>query len=391
MLNLKAILFIAIILPLSCTKRDEAPPPPQKPKVNVAIAQKASAPVIAEIPGRLEASRQAEVRARAAGIVIERLYQEGQEVKKGTLLFRIDPAPLKAALAMTEGQVASAEAQYAAASDRFRRYKELREDHAVSELEFSTAKAEEAQARAAILSAKAARVNAKLNLDYANVTSPIDGRARRAQVTEGALVGLDSPTPLTIVEQIDPIYVNFSQPASELLQLRKELDKGKLQSIPQADVPVQIILADGSAYPETGKLLFSDMAVDPGTDTVSMRALFPNPQGVLLPGAFVRVKMPNAVNNATVLIPRDSLVRGVDSATVMVVNQEGKIEPVAVKADQLSGENWVVTEGLSGGERVVLSNPGRMRPGTEVVAVEKKPGNIATGAPKGGPSATRRE
>lgn len=369
------VLCVLIAL-TACTKKEEAPPP-AKPQVTVAIAQVSSEPVVAELPGRLEAFRQAEVRARAAGIVTERLYQEGQMVKKGTLLFRIDPAPLKAAFAITEGQLASARALHTAAADKLRRYEELREDRAVSELEYAAAKAEEAQSKAAVVSAEAARQNARLNLDYANVTSPIDGRARRAMVTEGALVGLDSPTPLTIVEQLDPIYVNFSQPASEVMALRRQMEGGKVKGIPQEEVSVQIILADGTEYPEKGKLIFNDLAVDPKTDTISMRALFPNKNGDLLPGAFVNVKMVRAVNTAAVLIPRNALVRGLNDAKVMIVNAEGKVQPVDVKADTIKGDSWLVTQGLKGGERVILSNPAMLMAGTEVNPVEKKPGEIA--------------
>lgn len=388
---LKNILLILFLAFSACTKK-EAVPPPSKPEVTVAIAQLSSEPIVTELPGRLEAYRQAEVRARAAGIVTERLYQEGQQVKKGTPLFRIDPAPLKASFAMTEGQLNSAKALHAAAADKLQRYTDLREDKAVSEMEYNGAVAEEAQAKAAVVSAEAARQNAKLNLDYANVSSPIDGRARRAMVTEGALVGLDSPTPLTIVEQLDPIYVNFSQPAADVIGLRRAQLAGKLESIPQENVTVQLILADGTPYQEQGKLLFSDLAVDPKTDTVSMRALFPNKSGELLPGGFVSVKMVRAVNKTAVLIPRDALIRGANAATVMIVNKEEKVEPVTVKADVIKGPNWLVTAGLSGGERVILSNPGMLAPGTEVKAVEKTaaPAPVGTMNPAA-PAATTKE
>lgn len=372
---------LILLSSLACTKKKEEGPPP-KPEVTVAVAQVSTEPVVTELPGRLEAYRQAEVRARAAGIVIGRLYQEGQMVKKGTPLFKIDPAPLKAAFDITEGQLASAEAMHTAAADKLRRYEELLEDKAVSELEFASAKSEEAQARAAVVSAKAARQNARLNLDYANVTSPIEGRARRAMVTEGALVGLDSPTPLTIVEQLDPIYVNFSQPASEVQALRRAMDGGKVKGIPQDEVSVQIILADGSEYAEAGKLSFSDLAVDPKTDTVSMRALFPNKSGILLPGSFVNVKMVSAMNTAAVLIPRNALIRGLNNAKVMIVDAQNKVQQVEVKAEKIKGETWLVTQGLKGGEKVILSNPGMLAVGMEVNPVESKLAEAAESQPQ---------
>jgi multidrug efflux system membrane fusion protein len=342
-----------------------------KPVVSVVVAKLSAEPITSAEPGRLEAYRQAEVRARAAGIVTERLYKEGQLVKKGTPLFRIDPAPLKAAFNMTEGQLASAEASHVAAADKLKRYEELREVKAVSELEYAAALAEEGQTKAAVKSAEASKQSAKLQLDYASVTAPIAGRARRAMVTEGALVGLDSPTPLTIIEQLDPIYVNFSQPAAEVMRIRRDTLSGKLEGIAQENVNVRIVLADGTEYSKPGKLLFSDLAVDPKTDTVTMRAEFPNSEGELLPGAFVNVKMIRAMNKTAVLIPRDALIRSSDSASVMVVNGEGKVESVTVKTDVIRGANWLVTEGLSGGEKVIISNPAMMAVGTDVTAVDK--------------------
>ena len=377
MKNISSITLAAVLLLTACENKKEALPPPI-PEVAVAIAKVSSEPVVAELPGRLEAYRQAEVRARAAGIVIARLYDEGQTVKAGTALFRIDPAPMKAAFDITAGQVASAKASHVAAADKLARFKDLKEDRAVSELEYAAAVAEEGQAKAALLSAEAAQKNARLNLNYATVTSPIEGRARRAMVTEGALVGLDSPTPLTIVEQIDPIYVNFAQPASEVLALRRATNKGTLEKISQENVDVEIVLADGTPYAEKGKLLFSDLAVDPNTDTVSMRAVFPNKTGELLPGAFVNVKLARAMNNTAVLIPRDSLIRGANTATVMVVNAENKVEPVTVKAAEIRGPNWVVTAGLTGGEQVILSNPGMLAPGTLVKAISQDEAALKT-------------
>jgi multidrug efflux system membrane fusion protein len=361
-----ALLGTSIFLQYACEKKTAEAPPPAKPEVVIAIAQRSAEPITTELPGRLEAFRQAEVRARVAGIVTARLYQEGQQVKKGTPLFRIDPAPLRAAFNMAAGQLASAKATHAAAADKLNRYKELLADKAVSEMEFTAAVAEEEQAKAAVLSAEASLESARLQLSYANVTAPIDGRARRAMVTEGALVGLDTPTPLTIVEQIDPIYVNFAQPAADVLDIRRGIAAGELERIPQSDVTVHIILPDGTEYDQPGKLLFSDLAVDPNTDTVTMRAVFPNPREELLPGTFVNVRMVRAVNKATVLVPRDALIRGLNTATVMVVNGQNKVEAVNVKADTIKGPNWLVTQGLKGGERIILSNPSRMVAGTEV-------------------------
>ncbi|MES2746088.1 MAG: efflux RND transporter periplasmic adaptor subunit [Bdellovibrionota bacterium] len=363
-------LMLALLVFLAACEK-KAPPALPIPEVSVVIAKVTTEPVLSQLVGRLEAYRQAEVRARAAGIVMSKLYQEGQEVKAGTALFRIDPAPMKAAYDITGGQVQSAKASLVAAEDRLDRYQGLREVKAVSEMEYASAVSEAAQAKAALASAEASQKNARLNLDYATVTSPIEGRARRAMVTEGALVGLDSPTPLTIVEQIDPIYANFSQPARDVLLLRQATNNGSLEKIAEENIEVEIVLADGTSYSEKGKLLFSDLAVDPKTDTVAMRAVFPNKRGELLPGAFVSLKLARALNKTAILIPRDGLIRGNDSASVMIVNAENKVEMVPVVANQLKGTNWIVSSGLKGGEQVILSNPGMLMPGSLVKAVPK--------------------
>ncbi|WP_141735077.1 MexX/AxyX family multidrug efflux RND transporter periplasmic adaptor subunit [Oligoflexus tunisiensis] len=382
-----AFLGAGIFIQNACKEKAAEAPPPAKPEVVIAIAERSSEPITTELPGRLEAFRQAEVRARVAGIITARLYQEGQQVKKGTRLFRIDPAPLRAAYNMATGQLESAKANHAAAADKLNRYKELRADKAVSEMEYTAAVAEEAQARAAVVSAEASQESARLQLSYANVTAPIDGRARRAMVTEGALVGLDTPTPLTIVEQIDPIYVNFAQPAADVLDMRRGIETGQLERIPQSEVTVHIILPDGTEYDQPGQLLFSDLAVDPNTDTVTMRAVFPNPKEELLPGTFVSVRMVRAVNKATVLVPRDALIRGLNSATVMVVNGQDKVEALTVKADTIKGPNWLVTQGLKGGERIILTNPSRMVAGTEVKPIPMS-APVARDQPATTPSST---
>ncbi|KKB70653.1 MexX/AxyX family multidrug efflux RND transporter periplasmic adaptor subunit [Burkholderia pseudomallei] len=368
---LSAALAVAAFVAAGCGKHESEHDAAAPREASVVTVKKTSVPLSVELPGRLDAYRQAEVRARVAGIVTARTYEEGQEVKRGAVLFRIDPAPFKAARDAAAGALEKARAAHLAALDKRRRYDELVRDRAVSERDHTEALADERQAKAAVASARAELARAQLQLDYATVTAPIDGRARRALVTEGALVGQDQATPLTTVEQLDPIYVNFSQPAADVESLRRAVKSGRAAGIAQQDVEVTLVRPDGSTYARKGKLLFADLAVDPSTDTVAMRALFPNPERELLPGAYVRIALDRAVARDAILVPRDALLRTADSATVKVVGQNGKIRDVTVEAAQMKGRDWIVTRGLAGGERVVVVDAAQFEAGTTVKALER--------------------
>ncbi|MBO2958212.1 MexX/AxyX family multidrug efflux RND transporter periplasmic adaptor subunit [Burkholderia pseudomallei] len=369
--RLSAALAVAAFVAAGCGKHESEHDAAAPREASVVTVKKTSMPLSVELPGRLDAYRQAEVRARVAGIVTARTYEEGQEVKRGAVLFRIDPAPFKAARDAAAGALEKARAAHLAALDKRRRYDELVRDRAVSERDHTEALADERQAKAAVASARAELARAQLQLDYATVTAPIDGRARRALVTEGALVGQDQATPLTTVEQLDPIYVNFSQPAADVESLRRAVKSGRAAGIAQQDVEVTLVRPDGSTYARKGKLLFADLAVDPSTDTVAMRALFPNPERELLPGAYVRIALDRAVARDAILVPRDALLRTADSATVKVVGQNGKIRDVTVEAAQMKGRDWIVTRGLAGGERVVVVDAAQFEAGTTVKALER--------------------
>lgn len=369
--RLSAALAVAAFVAAGCGKHESEHDAAAPREASVVTVKKTSVPLSVELPGRLDAYRQAEVRARVAGIVTARTYEEGQEVKRGAVLFRIDPAPFKAARDAAAGALEKAQAAHLAALDKRRRYDELVRDRAVSERDHTEALADERQAKAAVASARAELARAQLQLDYATVTAPIDGRARRALVTEGALVGQDQATPLTTVEQLDPIYVNFSQPAADVESLRHAVKSGRAAGIAQQDVEVTLVRPDGSTYARKGKLLFADLAVDPSTDTVAMRALFPNPERELLPGAYVRIALDRAVARDAILVPRDALLRTADSATVKVVGQNGKIRDVTVEAAQMKGRDWIVTRGLAGGERVVVVDAAQFEAGTTVKALER--------------------
>lgn len=365
----RRVFFTVSVLGLmsACSSGDQAASAGAAP-VEVQVIQVTETPVTmeAEIPGRLEAYRQAEVRARVAGIVTERVYQEGQEVKKGTPLFLINPELLSAAREDAAGALAQAEANHLNALDKLERYKDLVSDQSVSQRDYKVAASEELAARAALLSAKARLNRANLDLGYARVTAPIDGIARRALVTEGALVGQDSPTPLTTIDQIDPIYVNFSQPAADVMALQRALRAGQVQGKKQGQVTVRLILPDGTEYTHKGKLYFSDLAVNSTTDSVAMRALFDNPDRELFPGAYVQVKLDQAVNPHAILIPRDALIRTAQAAQVMTLDKDDKVVPVEVQTSGMQGREWIVVKGLKAGDRVVTTNVATLAPGAKV-------------------------
>lgn len=366
-----SLILVAALVVAGCGKREASEPAAAPPEATVITVKTSAVPLTIELPGRLDAYRQAEVRARVAGVVTARTYEEGQEVKAGAVLFRIDPAPLQAARDAAEGALAKAQAALLAASDKRRRYDDLVRDRAVSERDQMEALADERQAQAAVTSARAELARAQLQLGYATVTAPISGRARRALVTEGALVGQDQATPLTTVEQLDPIYVNFSQPAADVEALRRAVSSGRAAGIAQQDIEVTLLRADGTPYAKKGKLLFADLAVDPATDTVAMRALFPNPERELLPGGYVRLALDRAVARDALLVPRDALLRSADHATVKVVGPDGKIRDAEVEAERMKGDQWLVTRGLKNGERVVVDNAAQFAAGTAVKAVER--------------------
>lgn len=365
--GVSASLIASVLVLAACSDRGKKDAADATPEAVVRTVERRAEPLTTQQPGRLEAYRSADVRARAGGVVIERRYQEGQKVAKGDVLFRIDPQPLSAALDAARGALAKAQAEHDSARDKIERYRGLLEERAISAREDAESRAAEARARADVLAARAEVRKAELNLGYTSVVSPIAGRVRRAEVTEGALVGLDSATLLTRVEQIDPIYVNFSQPAAEVYAMTRDLRAGKLQHGSESAAPqVHVTLPDGREYTLPGKLLFTDLAVDPGTDTIAMRALLPNPDGVLLPGAFVKVSMQGAVNPNIVRVPRESLTRTVDGAVVRVVDAQGKVRDTKVHAEAIDGRDWLVTDGLKGGEKVIVQNVAQFSDGMQV-------------------------
>jgi membrane fusion protein, multidrug efflux system len=361
-----------------------APPPP-----TVAVVTVAPAPLTlqAELPGRVEASRIAQVRARTPGIVLQRVFKEGGDVKAGEVLFRIDPASFKASYESAQAAVQKAEANLAQANLKVKRYKPLLEAGAVSAQEYDDAVTAQKQAAADLATTQAARLNAGLTLGYATVTAPIGGRIGRALVTEGALVGQGEATPLATIAQLDPVYVTITQSSAELLRLQRALASGQIKSAAKGTARITLFTEDGLPYPQAGKLLFSDIAVDESSGAVSMRAEFPNPNRILLPGMYVRARLEQGVKEAAITVPQQAVVRSPEGSSVLVVGADNKVAPRPVTADAAQGNQWIVSSGLKGGERIIVEGLQKAKPGSVVNPVPWKDPASAPAAAPGAPSA----
>ena len=352
-------------------EQDEKAPTPQ---VRVETLQLQPLAISSELSGRILAPRTAEVRARVEGVVLKRVYREGSDVKQGDVLFLIDPAPFKADHDSARATLAKAEATLYQARLQEQRYRELVDDKAVSRQEYDNAKASFLQADAEVAAAKAALARARLNLGYATVTAPISGRIGRAQVTEGALVGQNETTPLATIQQLDPIHADVTQSTRELNTLRRALRAGELQQVGDGQARATLIQDDGSAYPLPGKLLFSDISVDPTTNQITLRSEFPNPDLDLLPGSYVRVRLEQAVQPKGLSVPQRAILR--DSAgvpKVLVVDPQARVSDRQVVLGSAQGDRWVVNEGLAPGERVVVEGLQHVKAGDQV-QVEQNPG-----------------
>jgi membrane fusion protein, multidrug efflux system len=344
-----------------------APPPPE---VGVVTLAAESVPLTTELPGRLEAVRVAEVRARATGIILKRLFEEGADVKAGDVLFQIDPAPLQASYDSAKATLARAEATLAQAHAKAERFKALVAIHGVSKQDYDDAVATELQSQADVATGKAAVETAGLNLGYASVTAPISGRIGAAKVTEGALASQPEATLMALIQQMDPIYFDFTQSSTEILRLKRSLEAGQFQEVAAGQAKVTLLLEDGTAYSEPGKLLFSDITVDPTTGMVTLRAEFPNPRRLLLPGMFGRARLELAVDNRAITVMQRGIALGAGgTATAMVVGPDNKVEVRLVKIDRAVGSKWIVTEGLKAGDRVIVDGLQKAPPGTVIKPV----------------------
>ncbi|MBA3057597.1 MAG: efflux RND transporter periplasmic adaptor subunit [Gammaproteobacteria bacterium] len=359
-------------------------------EVGVIIVKPGDVGLVTELPGRLEASRVAQVRARVAGILQKRRFVEGSEVKAGQALFDIDAGPYQAVFASAQAQQAKAEANLMQASAQAERFKPLIEAKAISQQEFVSAQAAQKQAEADVAMGKAAVQSARINLGYATITAPISGHIGRALVTEGALVGQGEATQLALIQQIDPLYVNFTQSASEVMQLRRAMEAGQLKRAGSKAASVRVVLEDGTEYARAGKLLFSDLTVDASSGQITLRAEVPNPGGTLLPGLFVRVRLEQAQASNAITLPQQAVTRSPQGDSVMVVAADGKVAPRPVKVGGQQNGQWVILDGLKAGEQVMVDGFQKLRGGAPVKAVPwQAPGSAPATAASPAASAAR--
>ena len=389
---------LSVVLLLAACGKSEAPPaaagggmPP--PEVGVVVATPGEVGLVTELPGRLEASRVAQVRARAAGILQKRLFREGSDVKAGQALFTIDAAPYAAALQSAQATLARAQANLTQAAALAERYKPLLAANAVSQQEYANAVAAQKQAEADVAAGRAAVQTGRINLNYASVTAPISGRIGRALVTEGALVGQGEATQLAVIQQVDPVYVNFTQSAGEVMKLRRALADGQLQRAGGSEAAiVRVVLEDGSEYALPGKLLFSDLTVDPSTGQITLRAEVPNPKGDLLPGLYVRVRLEQARVANAITLPQQAVTRTQQGDHITVVGADGKLSQRTVKVGAARNNQWIVLEGLKEGEQVMVDGFQKLQmmpPGTPVKAVPwQAPGSAAAAPAAAAPAAS---
>src|SRR5712671_633787 len=349
-------LLAALVILGGCVDAKEAPQAPPPPEVSVVTVRKASVPVVTELPGRTSPYLVAQVRARVDGIVLKREFKEGGEVKAGQRLYQIDPAPYIAALNSAQASLQKAEANLASTTAQAERYKVLVAANAVSKQEYDNAIAAQGQATADVATGKASVSMAQINLGYTNVVSPITGRSGLSLVTEGAYVQASAATLMTTVQQIDPVYVDLTQSSVEGLQLRRDIASGQLKLNGPNQAKVTLLLEDGTQYPLPGSLQFTDITVDQGTGSVTLRAIFPNPRFVLLPGMFVRARIEEGVKEDAFLVPQVGVTHDPSGkATALVVGPDDKVTAHTLQLRGTSGDQWIVEGGLDDGDRIIVA------------------------------------
>jgi membrane fusion protein, multidrug efflux system len=359
----------AAVLLAACGPKQSAPPQ-QTPEVGVVTVQPTAVPVVTELPGRTSAFLVAQVRARVDGIVLRREFTEGDQVKAGQRLYKIDPAPYIATLNNAKATLAKAQANLVSTTAQANRYKVLVAANAVSKQDYDNAVASEGQAAADVAAGKAAVDTAQINLGYTDVTSPVSGQIGISQVTPGAYVQASAATLLATVQQLDPVYVDLTQSSLDGLKLRREVQEGRLKTSGPNAAKVSLILEDGRTYSEQGKLQFSDVTVDQSTGSVTVRAIFKNTDKVLLPGMFVRARIEEGVNENALVVPQIGITHDQKGQpTALVVGQDNKVVLRQLVTSGTYGSNWVVESGLNAGDRVIVQGTDKVRPGAQVKAV----------------------
>jgi membrane fusion protein, multidrug efflux system len=354
-------------------KPSQAAVPPPKPSVDVVTLHAQPVKLTTELPGRTSPYRTAEVRPQVNGVILERLFTEGDTVQAGQQLYQIDPAPYEASLASAQATLVHAQASVKTAQSVVSRFRPLAAAYAVSRQDLDNAVGTLEQNQADVASAQAAIKSAAINLAYTRVLSPITGRTSRSSVTEGALVTADQTTSLVTITQLDPIYVDVTQPSTTMLRLKREVANGQIKTAADNKVPVRLLLEDGSSYDQPGELQFSEVTVDQGTGAVTLRAVFPNNTGLLLPGMFVREQLQEGIRQTAILAPQQGVThneRG--EPTALVVDADGKVQSRILTTDRAIGDFWLVTQGLNDGDRLIVSGVQMVRPGVEVTTNEVK-------------------
>jgi len=355
---------------------------PEAPQVGVMTVQPRRVAIRTALPGRTAPTMIAEVRPQVTGIIQSRNFTEGSEVKAGATLYQLDPATYQAAYESARAAIAKSEASLRSARLKAERTKELLAINFVSQQAYDEAEATLRQSEADLAAAKAAAEAARINLAYTKVTAPISGRIGKSAVTAGALVTANQQTALATIQQLNPIYVDVTQSSADVLRLRRALGSGELKKPAESAARVALLFEDGSSYAQEGTLQFSDVTVDPTTGAITLRVLFPNPQGMLLPGMYVRAVVEEGVREAAIVVPQQAVTRDTKGdAIAMIVGADGKVEPRRLQVERTLGADWLVNGGLQPGERVIVEGLQRARPGAVVQAVERAPGAPGASAP----------
>ncbi|HCH7691386.1 TPA: multidrug efflux RND transporter periplasmic adaptor subunit AcrA [Salmonella enterica subsp. enterica serovar Enteritidis] len=368
---------LAVVLMLSgslaltgCDDKQDQQGGQQMPEVGVVTLKTEPLQITTELPGRTVAYRIAEVRPQVSGIILKRNFVEGSDIEAGVSLYQIDPATYQATYDSAKGDLAKAQAAANIAELTVKRYQKLLGTQYISKQEYDQALADAQQATAAAVAAKAAVETARINLAYTKVTSPISGRIGKSSVTEGALVQNGQASALATVQQLDPIYVDVTQSSNDFLRLKQELANGSLKQ-ENGKAKVDLVTSDGIKFPQSGTLEFSDVTVDQTTGSITLRAIFPNPDHTLLPGMFVRARLQEGTKPTALLVPQQGVTRTPrGDATVLVVGADNKVETRQIVASQAIGDKWLVTDGLKAGDRVVVSGLQKVRPGAQVKVQE---------------------
>ncbi len=366
-------MILASLSLTACLDKDKSLAPgaaQRKPQVSVVEMKPSDRLIVSTLQGRTTPYVVAEVRPQVNGILQKRLFDEGSDVKEGQPLYQIDDSLYKASVASAEAELARAESVLYQNELTARRYEQLVKTQSVSQQQNDDAQAAVKQAKAAVEAAKAQLKTAQINLDYTTIRSPITGKAGRSLVTPGALLTAYQNNNMVVVQTLDPIYVDVNQASTDLLRMKKDLAAGNLQVKDSAHIPLELILEDGTKYPMPGMLTLSEVSVDQGTGTITLRAEFPNPDGLILPGMYVRAELPEGIRRNVISVPQRAVMRYANGSPYVYIVENGVIQQRSIKTDRTAGQDWIVTEGLNPGDKVVIEGLQRIRPGVPVEVVD---------------------